>query len=579
MTNPGVPAERERTFRVGLALRLAVALCAGAAAILVCAGALNVSLQRDHMTQFVRDSADRGADVILRATRAAMLDDAPQEVERIIAAVGAQPGIERIRIFDKQGRIRRSTLAAEVGTQVDERAEQCFGCHREDRPLERLDGDDRSRTFTNEAGRRVLSTILPIRNAPDCSSAPCHAHDPAQPLLGVLDVHLSLAKVDEQTGRSGTQTALAIVATVGAMLLLSGALMWGLVLRPVRRLREATERVAAGDLSARTPADTDDEIGDMARAWNSMVGDLQRARSDLERWSRTLETRVEEATRELEAAHRRMLLVEKMASLGKLSAVVAHEINNPLAGIATYARLLRRQAERRAATGGPAADAETLRALDLVESEAVRCGNIVRNLLTFARAPGSRFAAEDLGPILERCAALVRHQAELQEVVLRTETGPDLPKVECDASQVQQVVLALAMNALEAMPNGGSLVLSARKDPAEDQVLVEVADTGCGIPADVLPHVFEPFFTTKQEGKGVGLGLAVVYGIVERHGGRVDVESKVGAGTTFTVRLPRRRAARAGDGGADPPDARGPGAAEPEGAAAGAGAPAAGGAA
>jgi len=310
-----------------------------------------------------------------------------------------------------------------------------------------------------------------------------------------------------------------------------------------------------------------------------MVGDLQRARTDLERWSRTLETRVEDATRELEAAHRRMLLVEKMASLGKLSAVVAHEINNPLAGIATYARLLRRQAERRAAAGGPAADAETLRALELVESEAVRCGNIVRNLLTFARAPGSRFAAEDLGPILERCAALVRHQAELQDVVLRTETGPDLPKVECDASQVQQVVLALSMNALESMPKGGSLVLRAAKDPAEDGVLVEVADTGCGIPAEVLPHVFEPFFTTKQEGKGVGLGLAVVYGIVQRHGGRVDVESKVGAGTTFTVRLPRRRAAPRPDEDATSTDTTDPGAAARERDVAGAGAPAAGGAA
>lgn len=524
-----------RPLRRRLAFKLAAALCLGAAAVLVAAGLWNVALQRAHMTELVRESADRGADLILGSTRTAMLDNRPEEVRRILEALGALRGVERVRIFDKQGRIGISTRPEEVGSLVDKDAEQCYGCHRADRPLERLAGVDRVRIFRQDGGPRVLSVIVPIRNAPDCSSAPCHAHDASQQVLGVLDYHMSLAQVDERLAASERQMAVGLAVTAGLVLVLAWGLTWTLVLRPVRRLSAETERVRAGDFGGRVD-EGDDEVGALGASWNEMVAELARTRDELERWSRTLEVRVDEATRACEAAHRRMLLVEKMASLGKLAAVVAHELNNPLAGIVTYARLLRR---RLAPEGAAApADDETRRALELVEGEAARCGQIVRNLLLFSRTPGSRFSEEALPPLLDRCAALVRHQADLQEVAVRVEAAPDLPRVHCDPSQVQQVVLALLMNALEAMPGGGTLTVRAAPDPARGGVVLEVTDTGCGIAAADLPHVFEPFFTTKHDGKGVGLGLAVVYGIVQRHHGTVDVASAQGEGTRFTVRLP-----------------------------------------
>ncbi|MCK6459626.1 MAG: ATP-binding protein [Planctomycetes bacterium] len=513
-------------------MRYGLALCLGAAVILLAAGAWNMSLQRDHLTDMVHLSGDRIADTILRSTRDAMMDNDPEDLQRIIRAIGAQPGIERIRIFDKSGRIGTSTKAEEVASMVDKSAEQCYVCHAADRPLERLERPDRLRVFERNGGARVMAIIQPIRNEPDCSTAACHAHPPGQQVLGVLDVQLSLAQIDKQLASSERQLAFGLLATTAALLVLAGALTWRMVLRPVRSITDASRKVGAGDLSVRAPVTSSDEIGEMTESWNRMVDEISRGRREREEWNRTLERRVDEKTRELERTHEQMMLVEKMASLGKLAAVVAHEINNPLAGIQTYAKLLR----RRAGSGSPPWDGEATRALELVEGEAARCGEIVRNLLLFSRTPGARFAQEALAPLIGRCVLLLRHKAELLGIEIKVGVAADLPPVTCDASQVQQVVLALAMNAIEAMTRGG--VLTIRATGHGDHVALEVRDTGTGIPKEHLPHIFEPFFTTKEEGKGVGLGLAVVYGIVQRHGGRVRVASTPGEGTTFTVELP-----------------------------------------
>jgi two-component system NtrC family sensor kinase len=234
-------------------------------------------------------------------------------------------------------------------------------------------------------------------------------------------------------------------------------------------------------------------------------------------------------------ANRAVARAEKLAAVGRLAAGVVHEINNPLATISACAEALESRVKEGAFDASP--EAEDLREyLGLIRSEAFRCKMITNGLLDFSRTRAGEHAPVDVSGVIQSAARLMTHQKRGDGVEIVTDVSPDVAGISGDEGQLQQAVIALSTNAIDAMPEGGRLTLGARNE--NGHVLIEVSDTGLGIAPENLTKIFDPFFTTKEVGRGTGLGLAVCYGIVTEHGGRLEVQSAVGKGTTFTISLP-----------------------------------------
>ena len=242
----------------------------------------------------------------------------------------------------------------------------------------------------------------------------------------------------------------------------------------------------------------------------------------------------EDVTMRVEALHA-MNRAEKLAAVGRLAAGIVHEINNPLATVAACAESLEQRIDEGAFAGSESA-ADLTEYLGIIKSEAFRCKSITTGLLDFSRVRTGMREPTDIGDVVRSAANLITHQKRGQGITIGVHVSPDLPLVNADGGQIQQAVIALATNAIDAMPDGGNL--DFRITGQSNRVIVEVEDTGSGIPPEDMSKIFEPFFTTKEVGKGTGLGLAVCYGIISEHGGRLSVRSNVGKGTTFSIFLP-----------------------------------------
>ena len=348
-------------------------------------------------------------------------------------------------------------------------------------------------------------------------------------VIGILYVGVLEQKYSDMK-RSTLWTFLGITFAGIAISLVIATILSNAAVRPVLRLKKGFEAIADGNFDFEVTCSTSDEISSLTRSFN-------RVRLQLKDLYQKLKGRIDAADEDLKKAYKmlrdkqkQLVHSEKLAALGTLAAGIAHEVNNPLGVASMYAQMSQKDAGNESS--------RLQKRLETVVSEIDRAGRILKNLLEFARQTEPNINDIDLNALIEKSFSIIEHQAKLQEIEVIKDLQSTLPLVPADSDKLQQVFVNMAINALQAMPDGGKLAFSTRNLPDDKSVKVRISDTGLGIPEEHIMKLFDPFFTTKETGKGTGLGLSVSHGIIEQHGGSIHVESSVGKGTTFTILLP-----------------------------------------
>ena len=504
-------------------------------------GYLNFRTQKKQLVDTMILGADQLSRSITGATWHAMLDDDRKAAYEIMRVIADKQGVDRIRMFNREGRLVFSTDAREQPGMTSSSSEVCASCHSKDAVRNRPAEDARVRYARSPDGVKTINMVAPIYNEPSCSNASCHAHKASTKVLGVVDVALRLDPVQKQTRAITLQTIVWTLFEVGIGAAFVILFTRRFVATPIQGLIAGTKAVSAMDLDQ--PIDIGNargtqELDELVDSFNRMRERLKLAVAELNDMQQTLEEKVEVRTQQLKVAQRKLIQSERLATLGQLAASVAHEINNPVSGVLNLSMLL----ERLMANGGypPGREAEFRKYLGLISTETARVGRIVSDLLAFSRRSKPQRAPADLNKLVRTTIGLADHKLKLISAEVVLDLQENLPLVECDSSQIQQVILNLVLNGAQAMQprGGGKLTIRTRVIPQEECAELCVQDTGEGIAPENLSKIFDPFFTTKAEGKGVGLGLAVLYGIVKAHEGEVEVVSQRNQGTTFTVTLP-----------------------------------------
>ncbi|MFW6206001.1 MAG: cache domain-containing protein, partial [Gemmatimonadota bacterium] len=376
------------------------------------------------------------------------------------------------------------------------------------------------------------------------------AYEPVRSVDGqvVGMIYVGLPEASYVATRNGVILSFLLIATVGFLLVI-GVTYLGIqrMTRPLSQMVDATRSIAAGDFDHEVQVDahSEGEISRLAASFNLMLHSLRDMRADLEEWGRTLEEKVEERTKALVQMRDRVAQSQRLASIGMLAAGVAHEVNNPLGGILALTGLTLEELPE---------DDPNRSNLEEVIRQTERCRDIVKRLLEFSRQTEVSTEELDLNQVLASTVDLISRQSLFMNIDVRKDLDPHLPQVLADRSQLQQVFMNILMNAAQAMDEEGTLTVVSRTLPDAQGVELEFADTGHGIPREHLDKIFDPFFTSGKEGHGTGLGLSIAYGIITRHQGSISVESEVGEGTTFTIRLPTASSFRQGGPSVRPAD-------------------------
>ena len=472
----------------------------------------------------LKSHARSSAGIVQKSLRYGMLNARYGVMQQTVETLATLEDINEIKVMDRTGRVVFASDSGLTGTAAQKSAAI----------TDALNGVEPEPEITvSENGLKVLRSFQPILNEPACFNAACHVHREDEKVLGVMETSFSTHAIEATRQQMFTGTLLfgAIFVFCTAMLMI--LVLYKFVSRPVARLEAGMKRLSKGDFDTPIEIKSHDEMGLLAETFNTMALDIKKYRERMENWTMSLQDEVDKKTNEIVNAQEQIINAEKLASLGRMAAGVAHELNSPLTGVLTFAHLLRSRT--------PPDRKEDIEDLDVIIEQTNRCSKIIKGMLGFARKGVSEASSININSLLEAVVQMVKNTAKFHNVEVVLELGQDLPRITMDPNQMQQVFLNFLTNAADAMDNNGRITITTRtisEDPDKKLIELEFTDNGPGILPDNLGKIFEPFFTTKPVGKGTGLGLPVSYGIIKKHGGEIVVRSKVGTGTTFFVRMP-----------------------------------------
>ncbi len=471
-----------------------------------------------------------------------MLENDKSRLQNTLDVINTMSGIDEVNMYDSKDSLIYSSFTNDTISHSDP---DCKNCHSDIKSLfpEKQKSyrimDLMSECSMNQKDNKHRHLLIksPILNERSCYTASCHAHKPTDEVLGSLVIKIPLNDLDTAVEKFTTNFyMLAIFSTI--------ALATFLILftnkkikNPLNSIIRASRAVAKGDLSIRLDVKHKQlsDIRMVSLAFNNMLDKLHAVSVELQNWSYQLEYKVQKKSEELLEAQNELIHIERIASIGKLSSSVAHEINNPLSGVLTYTKLVHKQLSK--------IDLESttkesmLKNLKVIESETKRCGDIVKGLLDFSRNDQQNLENAHIHKILNETYDLMSHQMKISNINFMTDFSAHIDLINCNPNQIKQVCVALLVNSTEAIFQNGE-VLMKTSNPDENTVKLDIIDNGSGIASEDINHIFEPFFSSKQKASGIGLGLAIVHGIVQSHKGTIDVVSEIGKGTMISISLP-----------------------------------------
>ncbi len=497
------------------------------------------SVYEGNLRTVIRQRGDNIGSIIEGSLYYSMLKNDKSALQSTLDIINAMPGVDEVNMYDNRDSLVYSSFIADSLAKSNPNCVSCHTNFKEMFPAKQkvyriIDFKSACNMNQSDKGHRQLLVRTPILNERSCYVSACHAHSQEEEVLGSLIIKVPLSELDSAVSKSSAEFfLLAILITV----LLASSLIFftrNKIQKPLNEIISASEAVSKGDRSRRLEIKPYllDDMRLVSQAFNNMLDNLDSANRELENWSHQLEYKVQKKSEELAEIQNELIHIERITSLGKLSSSVAHEINNPLSGILTYSKLVAKQLTKLEMDGD--SKESMLKYLKVIETESKRCGDIVRGLLDFSRKDQENFEHCHLHQVLKETYHLMAHQMKIAGVHFYTDFTAEADVISCNSNQIKQVCVALLVNAQEAVTVNGEVLIKT-SNPDMEHIKVDITDNGVGIAAEDISRIFQPFYSAKQNASGIGLGLAIVHGIVQSHKGKIEVTSESGKGTTMSV--------------------------------------------